>query len=175
MDESNACSREVNLDFFPCLVIQVIDGIVRAHREENTKLRAEIRNHIRSNLCQNEQMIQIGRRLNESEKNLQRARAEVVRLKIKLDELAVNENAPNTSPLRVSHSSNRVVENLKFVLEKEEETPKVEQPLKERVVRQSNVDPIDPLPIKNTVAEIINSDSTSAVEQVSRVRFVETR
>lgn len=112
------------------------------------KLNSDICGYIRSNLYQNEQAIQLSRRLNESEKNLQRARAEVVRLKNKMDELAVAGVVATTGEAGVESTDRRVVENLKSVMDAELKERNamscLQQPLKERVVCQTGTDHIDP-------------------------------
>ena len=123
-------------------------------REENDKLRAEIRDHIRSSLCETDRTMQLTKRLAEAEKNLQRARAEVYRLKVKIDEMANNENIQpdNASPLYTTLPT-RVVENLKFVFEKKETiSSQPEKPLRERVVLQNHQPPPPPqLDVDNNV------------------------
>lgn len=112
-------------------------------REENDKLRGEIRDHIRSYLCQTDQTMQLTKRLADTEKNLQRAHAEVFRLKLKIEEMVTgNENlAEGASPIYTVPPT-RVVEDLKsFVLKKEDLTANVhpEKALKERVVLQAQL------------------------------------
>lgn len=112
-------------------------------REENDKLRGEIRDHIRSYLCQTDQTMQLTKRLADTEKNLQRAHAEVFRLKLKIEEMVTgNENlADGISPIYTVPPT-RVVEDLKsFVLKKEDLAANVhpEKALKERVVLQAQL------------------------------------
>ena len=80
--------------------------------------------------------MQLTKRLNETEKNLQRTRSELFRLKLKLEEMSTKENAPVASPVYTA-APTRVVESLKHLAEKKEEAPAVpEKQLKERVVLQ---------------------------------------
>lgn len=84
--------------------------------------------------------MQLTKRLAEAEKNLQRARSEVFRLKLKIDEMVTNENVPsNASPIYAIPPT-RVVENLKFVVEEKEVASQPEKPLRERVVLQNHLD-----------------------------------
>lgn len=84
--------------------------------------------------------MQLTKRLAEAEKNLQRARSEVLRLKLKIEEMVTNENAlSNASPIYTVPPT-RVVENLKFIVEKKEVVGQPEKPLKERVVLQIQPD-----------------------------------
>ena len=124
--------------------------------------------YIRSNVCQNHQIIETTKRLNETERAVQRARAEVVRLKIKMDEI-VKENAPsNASPAGVDNPR-RIVENLKFMLEKEAATAAADKScqavLKERVVLQSPIDTTHPETC-NSIQETVPEPSFS--EQQNR-------
>jgi hypothetical protein len=109
-------------------------------REEIDKLRAEIRDHIRSYLCQTDQMMQLTKRLTEAEKNLQRARGEVFRLKLKIEEMQSNENAPSTASPSYTVPPILVKENLKFLMEKKEIVSQPEKPLRERVVLENQLE-----------------------------------
>lgn len=118
-------------------------ALILVEREENDKLRGEIRDHIRSFLCQTDQTMQLTKRLNEAEKNLHRARGEVFRLKLKIEDMVTSsENlAEGASPVYTVPPT-RVVENLKSIVEKKEEMAtnvQPEKPLRERVVLQAQL------------------------------------
>lgn len=135
------------------------------YRAENDKLRSEIRDHIRSYLCLQDQTMQLTKKLNETEKNMHRARSEVFRLKVKIEEMvtnAGNENMATPSPIYTVPPT-RIVENLKFVVEKKEETAILpEKPLKERVVLQAQLEPNGESTLVST-----SSTSTSVIEEES--------
>ena len=129
-------------------------------RTENDKLRTEIRDHIRSYLCLQDQTMQLTKRLTETEKNMNRARSEVFRLKVKIEEMVTsnNENVHTPSPIYTVPPT-RIVENLHFVFEKKEEAAILpEKPLKERIVLQAQLEPN---------ASILSSSSVSIKEESS--------
>lgn len=120
------------------LFITELFPLITFSRKENDKLRTDIRDHIRSSLCQTDVLMQLTKRLAETEKNLQRARSEVIRIKLKYEEMLTNnENlAEGVSPIYTVPPT-RVVENLKHLMEKKTETnDKPEKHLKERVILQ---------------------------------------
>ena len=125
--------------------IKNVDGFFLNDREENDKLRGEIRDHIRSFLCQNDQTMQLTKRLNDAEKQLQRARSEVVRLKISIDEMALKENVQTPSPI-YARQPHRVTEDLKHMMESKEESPQMDRLLKERIVHQNQESSPPPSP-----------------------------
>ena len=111
--------------------------------------------------------MQLTKRLTEAEKNLQRARSEVFRLKLKIEEMVTNENAPsNASPIYAIPPT-RVVENLKFVVEKKEVVSQPEKPLRERVVLQAQPD-------QNTILQSSSSvgEETEIYEEKDRSLMV---
>lgn len=118
-----------------------MQAMLSQKQEENDKLRAEIRDHIRANLCQNDQTMQLTKRFHEAEKNFQRARGEVFRLKLQIEEMMANDKAPCASSPVHSIPPTRVVEDLKFVMKNQESMKQQEKPLKERVVLQNHCDP----------------------------------
>lgn len=140
-------------------------------REENDKVRAENRDHIRSYLCQNDQMVQLTKRLTEAEKNLQRARGEVFRLKLKIEEMESNENASSNASPSYTVPPTRVMENLKFVLEKKEIVSQPEKPLKERVVLENQLEQ-NTLNSSSLVDEITDKEKDSSVMVSYRLRRV---
>ncbi|XP_046653557.1 protein Spindly-like [Daphnia pulicaria] len=117
-----------------------MQAMLSQKQEEIDKLRAEIRDHIRSYLCQTDQMMQLTKRLTEAEKNLQRARGEVFRLKLKIEEMQSNENAPSTASPSYTVPPILVKENLKFLMEKKEIVSQPEKPLRERVVLENQLE-----------------------------------
>ncbi|XP_057377585.1 protein Spindly-like [Daphnia carinata] len=117
-----------------------MQAMLSQKQEENDKLRAEIRDHIRANLCQNDQTMQLTKQFHEAEKNFQRARGEVFRLKLKIEEMAANDKATCASSPVYSVPPTRVVEDVKFVLENQGSIKQPEKPLRERVVLQNHFD-----------------------------------
>jgi len=87
--------------------------------------------------------MQLTKKLNETEKQLQRARSEVVRLKISMDEMALKENVQTPSPM-YARQPNRVTEDLKHMMESKEESPQMDRLLKERIVHQNQAAPSAP-------------------------------
>ncbi len=85
-------------------------------------------------------MMQLTKRLTEAEKNLQRARGEVFRLKLKIEEMESNENAPSTASPSYTVAPILVKENLKFLMEKKEIVSQPEKPLRERVVLENQLE-----------------------------------
>lgn len=167
--------------FNPCLNSPIADWCVRESssgdsfklsilisnyfvaRTENDKLRSEIRDHIRSYLCLQDQTMQLTKRLTETEKNMHRARSEVFRLKVKIEEMVTssNENMPTPSPIYTIPPT-KIVENLQFVFEKKEEAAiPPEKPLKERVVLQAQLEPN---------ASILSSSSVIVQEESSSIK-----
>jgi len=122
-----------------------MQAMLAQKQEENDKLRGEIRDHIRSFLCQNDQTMQLTKRLNDAEKQLQRARSEVVRLKISIDEMALKENVQTPSPI-YARQPHRVTEDLKHMMESKEESPQMDRLLKERIVHQNQESSPPPSP-----------------------------
>ena len=128
-------------------------------------MRGEIRDHIRSFLCHNDQTMQLTKRLNETEKQLQRARSEVVRLKISMDEMALKENVQTPSPM-YGRQPNRVTEDLKHMMQSKEESPQMDRLLKERIVHQNQVSaplpppsPPPPPPAHGGDEDVVNSSA----------------
>nr|CAH0099505.1 unnamed protein product [Daphnia galeata] len=139
-----------------------MQAMLSKKQEENDKVRAENRDHIRSYLCQNDQMVQLTKRLTEAEKNLQRARGEVFRLKLKIEEMESNENASSNASPSYTVPPTRVMENLKFVLEKKEIVSQPEKPLKERVVLENQLEQ-NTLNSSSLVDEITDKEKDSSV------------
>lgn len=84
--------------------------------------------------------MQLTKRFHEAEKNFQRARGEVFRLKLQIEEMMANDKAPCASSPVHSIPPTRVVEDLKFVMKNQESMKQQEKPLKERVVLQNHCD-----------------------------------
>jgi len=84
-------------------------------------------------------MMQLTKRLTETEKNLQRARGEVFRLKLKIEEMESNENTPSNASPSYTVLPIVVKENLKFFMEKKEIVSQPEKPLRERVVLENQL------------------------------------
>ena len=107
--------------------------------------------------------MQLTKRLNETEKQLQRARSEVVRLKISIDEMALKENVQTPSPM-YGRQPNRVTEDLKHMMQSQEESPQMDRLLKERIVHQNQVSaplppPSPPPPAHGGDEDFVNSSA----------------
>ena len=116
-------------------------------------------------------MVQLTKRLTEAEKNLQRARGEVFRLKLKIEEMESNENASSNASPSYTVPPTRVMENLKFVLEKKEIVSQPEKPLKERVVLENQLEQ-NTLNSSSLVDEITDKEKDSPVMVSYRLRRV---
>ena len=145
-----------------------------SHREEIDKLRGEIREHIRSSLCQHDQTIEMTKCLHEAEKKLQQSRSEIVRLKIESEKLSSNENVANAavSPPR---SSQRIVENLQHIVDNEKDSANFKVNFKERVVLQDRIDPAN-INTTHTDEKIGPNDSQfSAASEVNIISYIPIR
>merc|ERR1712071_256960 len=160
-----------------------MQAMLAQKQEENDKLRGEIRDHIRSFLCQNDQTMQLTKRLNDAEKQLQRARSEVVRIKIAMEEMTVKENVDARSPA-LNVQPQRVTEDLKHIVQQQQDSPPVDLVLRERIVRQDPsgnvVDDVDDSVCPSSMMEdadasvnVDRSDGVSRTEQSEQVEQAE--
>lgn len=109
--------------------------------------------------------MQLTKRFNETEKNFQRARGEVFRLKLKIEEMVANNKAPcNFSPV-YSAAPTRVVEDLRFVMEDKKTIMQPEKPLRERIVLQDQFN-------SNAINLSIGVEEASIAEEQDHVPIV---